>query len=44
MSVLAVAEKGNLFNAPETYMEKIAAGNHIPKDTIDLDFTVRKKY
>ncbi len=42
MSVLAVSEKGNLFNAPETYMEKIAVGNHVPKDTIDLDFSVEK--
>ena len=42
MTVLAVSKKGNLFNAPETYMEKIAAGNHIPKDTIDLDFSVEK--
>ena len=42
MSVLAVSEKGNLFNAPETYMEKIATGNHVPKDTIDLDFSVEK--
>ena len=24
ISVIAIAEKGNLFNAPETYMEKIA--------------------
>jgi fructose-1,6-bisphosphatase II / sedoheptulose-1,7-bisphosphatase len=42
MSVLAVSEKGNLFNAPETYMEKIAVGKHVPKDTIDLDFSVEK--
>ena len=42
MSVLAVAEKGNLLNAPETYMDKIATGNHIPKGSIDLDFTVEK--
>ena len=42
MSVLAVSEKGNLFNAPETYMEKIAVGNHVPKDLIDLDFSVEK--
>ena len=27
LSVIAVAEKGNLFNAPETYMEKIAVSN-----------------
>ncbi|MDC3179689.1 fructose-bisphosphatase class II, partial [Candidatus Pelagibacter sp.] len=42
MSVLAVAEKGNLFSAPETYMHKIASGNHIPKGSIDIDFTVEK--
>ena len=42
MSVLAVAEKGNLLNAPETYMDKIATGNHIPKESIDIDFTVEK--
>ena len=42
MSVLAVAEKGNLLNAPETYMNKIVTGNHIPKGSIDLDFTVEK--
>ena len=42
MSVLAVSERGNLFGAPETYMEKIATGNHVPKDTLDLDFSVEK--
>ena len=42
MSVLAVAEKGNLLNAPETYMNKIATGSHIPKGSIDIDFTVKK--
>ena len=42
MSVLAVSEKGNLLNAPETYMEKIATGNDIPNNTIDLDFSVEK--
>ena len=42
MSVLAVTEKGNLLNAPETYMNKIATGNHIPKGSIDLDFPVKK--
>ena len=29
LSVLAVAEKGNLFNAPETYMNKIAYGSDV---------------
>ena len=42
MSVLAVAEKGNLFNAPETYMDKISFGRHIPKGSIDIDFSVEK--
>ena len=42
MSVLAIAEKGNLLNAPETYMYKIATGNHIPKGSVDIDFTVEK--
>tara|TARA_A100001015_G_scaffold261907_1_gene307719 strand:- start:629 stop:1573 length:945 start_codon:yes stop_codon:yes gene_type:complete len=42
MSVIAVANKGNLFNAPETYMEKIASGSHIPSECLDLDFTVEK--
>ena len=42
MTVLAVAKKGNLFNAPETYMDKIAIGSHLPKNIVDLDFTVEK--
>ena len=42
LSVLALAEKGNLFNAPETYMNKIAGRNNLPKDCIDLDFTIEK--
>jgi len=41
ISVLAIAEKGNLFNAPETYMEKIATGK-IAKGLIDLDFPLEK--
>ena len=41
ISVIAVAEKGNLFNAPETYMDKIAAGK-IEKGAIDLDNTLKK--
>ena len=42
MSVLAVTEKGNLLNAPETYMNKIATGNHISKGAMDIDFTIEK--
>ena len=41
LSVIAVAEKSNLFNAPETYMEKIATCK-IAKGVIDLDQTVKK--
>jgi len=41
LSVIAVAEKSNLFNAPETYMHKISA-NITEKDVIDLDFTIKK--
>ena len=40
-SVIAIAEKGNLFNAPETYMDKIATGA-IEKGLIDLDFSLKK--
>ena len=41
LSVISIAEKNNLFNAPETYMNKISA--NVPNDGIvDLDFTVKK--
>ena len=41
LSVIAIGEKSNLFNAPETYMEKIATCK-IAKGVIDLDQTVKK--
>ena len=41
ISVIAIAEKGNLFNAPETYMDKIAIGN-AEKNLIDLDNSIKK--
>jgi fructose-1,6-bisphosphatase II / sedoheptulose-1,7-bisphosphatase len=41
LSVIAVAEKSNLFNAPETYMDKIAISS-FEKDLVDLDFSVSK--
>ncbi len=41
-SVIAVAEKGNLFSAPDTYMEKIAVGSNLPKNLLDLDNSVEK--
>ena len=41
ITVLAIGEKGNLFNAPETYMNKIATGK-IDKGLIDLDYSLEK--
>ncbi len=41
LSVIAVAEKNNLFNAPETYMEKISTRVK-EKKVIDLDYSVKK--
>ena len=41
LSVIAVAEKSNLFNAPETYMDKIAIAIN-EKGVVDLDFPVLK--
>ena len=41
-SILAVCEKGNLFSAPDTYMEKIAVGPNLPKNLLDLDNSVEK--
>ena len=41
LSVIAIAEKNCLFNAPETYMEKISARVN-EKNIIDLDYSVKK--
>jgi fructose-1,6-bisphosphatase II / sedoheptulose-1,7-bisphosphatase len=41
-AVLAAAEKGNLFFAPDTYMEKIVIGPNLPSDLVDLDYSVEK--
>jgi len=41
ISVIAIAEKGNLFNAPETYMDKIATGK-IEEGLVDLDNSIKK--
>ena len=41
LSVIAVAGKSNLFNAPETYMNKISA-NVTEKNVIDLDYSINK--
>ena len=42
LSVIAFAEKGNLFNAPETYMDKLAVSNKVPHEATDLDFPLEK--
>ena len=41
IAVLAIGEKGNLFNAPETYMDKIATSK-IDKGVVDLDNSLEK--
>ena len=41
IAVLAITEKGNLFKAPETYMNKIATGK-VDKGLIDLDYSLEK--
>ena len=42
LSVMAIAMEGNLFHAPETYMNKLAVTNDIPNDVTDLDYPVKK--
>ncbi len=41
LSVIVVGEKSNLFNAPETYMEKIATCK-VEKGVVDLDYSIEK--
>ena len=41
-SVLAIANKGDLLSAPDTYMEKIAIGSNLPTNLLDLDNGVEK--
>lgn len=40
LAVLAIAEEGNLLNAPDVYMDKIAVGPGYPANVIDLDKSV----
>tara|TARA_Y100000590_G_C15695311_1_gene1004908 strand:+ start:1301 stop:2245 length:945 start_codon:yes stop_codon:yes gene_type:complete len=42
LSVIAISLKGNLFSAPETYMDKLAVGKDVPDDATDLDFPIEK--
>ena len=41
LSVIAIAEKNNLFKAPETYMEKISTKVR-ERNVVDLDYSVKK--
>ena len=41
LSVIAIAEKDNLFKAPETYMQKISTKVR-EKNVVDLDYSVKK--
>ena len=40
LAVLAIADKGNLLNAPDVYMEKLAVGPGYPEGIIDLTKSV----
>ena len=40
LAVLAAAEEGNLLNAPDTYMDKIACGPGYPAGTVSLEKSV----
>ena len=37
LAVLAIAEQGGFLNAPDVYMDKIAVGDGLPDELIDLD-------
>ena len=41
-SMLAAAERKNIFFAPDTYMEKIAIGTNLPTNLVDLDNSIEK--
>ena len=40
--MIAISNKNNLFNAPESYMEKISYPSGIDQNAIDLDFSLKK--
>jgi fructose-1,6-bisphosphatase II / sedoheptulose-1,7-bisphosphatase len=42
MSIVAMAERGTLFEVPPLYMNKIAVGGGLPDDLIDLDATIEE--
>lgn len=42
LAVLAIAEQGNLLNAPDVYMDKLAVGPGYPEGVIDLNKSVKE--
>ena len=42
LAVIAISEKGNLLNAPDIYMKKIAVGPNLPLGIVDLDYSISK--
>ena len=42
ISVIAISNKNDLFNAPESYMQKISYPKGIDHNAIDLDFSLKK--
>ena len=40
LAVIAISEKGNLLNAPDIYMKKIAVGPNLPLGIVDLDYSI----
>jgi fructose-1,6-bisphosphatase II / sedoheptulose-1,7-bisphosphatase len=41
MSVIAIADKGTILNAPDLYMQKIAVSSDIPYSAIDLNLPLK---
>ena len=41
MSVLAIAKRGGFLHAPDVYMEKIAVGPNVPRNTVSLKYDIK---
>ena len=41
ISVISISEEGMLLQAPDTYMDKISVGPHLPENIVDLDEDVK---
>lgn len=42
LAVVALADEGSFLNAPDTYMQKMAAGPDVPQDILDLDAPIEE--